>query len=219
NQSDENLWWIQLDSNRQPTGEAVRLTSAPGAIGGINLASDDKRLVFLKHSWQSDVYVASVEAKGARISEPRRLTLDERQDFPFDWSADSKNVIFISDRSGSFRIYQQPLDRTTPDLLVSGTENVAVPRLTPDGTHVLYLDFGKGAPPHQPISLIRVPLAGGTPQIVLQAAELNNHQCARLPATICIYSQGESGTLTFFTSDPFKGPEKQILQIKDDLPF
>jgi hypothetical protein len=68
------------------------------------------------------------------------------------------------------------------------------------------------------IALMRVPLAGGAPQKVLQAAWISNHQCARAPATLCLYSVAEPGALDFFSYDPMKGSGAQVYQLKDELP-
>lgn len=219
NQSDSNLWWVHLNRNGQPSGTPVRLTGEPGAIAGISLSADGKRLAFLKEAWQPDVYVADVEAGGKKISEPQRLTPDERRDFPYDWTTDGKQVIFTSDRSGTFQIYRQATDRTTPEVIVGGQESLAIPRLTPDGTQVLFLVYPQTGDRSATIPIMRVPLAGGPPQKVLEAPEIINHQCARLPATTCVYSQASENALTFFTFDPFQGRQKQVLEIKDDLPY
>jgi Tol biopolymer transport system component len=127
-------------------------------------------------------------------------------------------VIFISDRTGTFSIYKQGTNQTVPELLVGGNKEDVQPRLSPDGSQLLYAVYpnsGEGSPL---IPLMRMPLSGGAPQQILEATWISNHQCARAPATECIYSVVGEGELTFFTFDPFKGKGSQILQIKDDLP-
>ncbi len=220
NQSDSNLWAVQLNSNGEPSSAPVQLTSEAGAVGPITLAAGGKRLAFVKKHFQPDVYVANLEDRGLRIGEPQRLTFDDHDDYPYDWTPDSKAIIFASDRSGTFKIYKQGIDQTTPDLVVSDTSNLAIPRLSPDGTEVLYEVYStKWEPMSHVRPIMRVPLAGGAPQKVLEAMELMNHQCARAPSTVCVYSQAEKDALAFFTFDPVKGNPKQILRIKDDLPY
>jgi Tol biopolymer transport system component len=144
--------------------------------------------------------------------------LDDRQDFPFDWTADGKAVIFISDRTGAFKIYKQGIDQTVPELLVGGKDSVMHSRLNPDGTQLLYVGYPKSEDVHSSAPLVRVPFGGGTPQQVLQARSITNAQCARAPASLCLYSAITEGQLTFFTFDPFKGNGHQVFQVKDDLP-
>src|SRR5262249_14256262 len=66
--------------------------------------------------------------------------------------------------------------------------------------------------------LMRVPLAGGTPQKILEASWISNHQCARAPATLCLYSVIGEHELTFFTFDLEHGKGQQVFQINDDVP-
>jgi Tol biopolymer transport system component len=84
---------------------------------------DGKRLAYVKQGWQPDVYVARIESNGIRLQAPRLLTLDERQDLPWAWTPDSKQVIFGSDRDGSFHLFRQSPEQTTPELLVGGKEH------------------------------------------------------------------------------------------------
>ena len=108
NQNDSNIWWVKIDSQTsKPVGTPVRLTSSPGSVQHLSVADDGKRLAYLKQGWQPDVYVAKLESSGTRLSPPKRLTLDERQDFPFSWTPDGKQVIFASDRDGAFHIFRQ----------------------------------------------------------------------------------------------------------------
>ena len=102
NQDDSNLWEIEIDPlSLKPTTAPLRLTSDPGFVTTLSITSDGKRLAFFKHSIQPDVYVADLVDVGTGISTPRRLTLDERQDYPFAWSPDNKSVLFDSDHDGT----------------------------------------------------------------------------------------------------------------------
>ena len=64
---------------------------------------------------------------------------------------------------------------------------------------------------------MRVPLLGGTLQEIAKANFINNHQCSRAPANLCMYSVVSDHDITFFTYDPMKGPIAQVYQIKDDV--
>jgi dipeptidyl aminopeptidase/acylaminoacyl peptidase len=217
-QAESNLWIVPLNQQAEVSGAVTRLTNEPGVVAGISVSTDGKRLALLKGVPQPDVYVAQLEEHGTRLGEPRRLTLDDRQDFPFDWTSDGKAVIFASDRTGSFNIYRQAIDQTVPELLVGGKETATLPRLSPDGSQLLYLIYPTWDDTNSLIPLMRVPLSGGTPQRVLESRWISNHQCSRMPATVCIFSEAGDRDLTFFTFDPFKGRGSQIFQIKDEVP-
>jgi len=199
-------------------GTPVRLTSDPGEAFSISTSWNGRRIAYLKGVLQPDVYVAGLERRGG-ISEPRRLTLDDRVDLPFDWTPDGREVIFVSDRTGTFSIYKQATNQTVPELLVGGNKKEVVqPRLSPDGSQILYVVYPNSGENSSAIPLMRMPLSGGASQQVLEASWISNHQCARAPATECIYSVVGEGELTFFRFDPFKGRGSQCFQIKDDLP-
>ena len=216
-QLDSNLWSIRLGPQTEPDGPPVRLTNDPGVVFSVASSGDSKRIIYLKGVPQPDVYVGRLEHSGS-LSEPQRLTLDDRQDLPFDWTADGKEVIFISDRTGTFNVYKQAIGQAVPDVVVGGNQPVTEPRLSPDGTQLLYLVYPSAGESTSDIPLMRVPLAGGAPQAILKANWISNHQCARAPASVCIYSVVTEHDLTFFTFDPFQGQGSQVYQIKDDLP-
>lgn len=214
---DSNVWSIHLDKQTKPDGAPVRLTNDQGDVFSISLSGDGKRLVYVKGVPEPDVYVGTLDSSG-RLSEPQRLTLDDRQDLPFDWTPDGKQVIFISDRTGTFSIYKQALGQLLPDMLVRGTQPVTEPRLSPDGSQLLYVVYPAwGDPAYYEVPLMRVPLSGGPPQQLAKANWISNHQCARAPATVCVYSVVRDHEVAFYTFDPFKGTGSQIFELKDDF--
>jgi Tol biopolymer transport system component/DNA-binding winged helix-turn-helix (wHTH) protein len=212
-----NLWSVTLDPGGHPVGTPLRLTNDPGAVSSISISGDGKRIVYLKGLPQPDVYIARLDGS-ALVGEPVRLTLDDRQDLPFDWTPDSKSVIFISDRTGVFRVYRQAIDQTVPELLVGGTHPTLTARLSPDGTQLLYLIYPSWTDPISTTSLMRMPLAGGAPQPVLQGNVISNQQCARAPATECLYSIEKDDKFTLFSFDPLKGNGTQVYQVNDGVP-
>ena len=216
-QADSNLWSVRLDKEGRPTGDPIRVTEDQGVLLSVGISGGSKRIVYVKGEPQSDVYVADLQSSGA-INEPQRLTLDDRQDMPYEWTTDNKQVIFISDRTGSFQIYKQAIDQTMPDLLVGGAQPASLPRLSPDGTQILFVNYSSGNDPNYEVPLLSVPLSGGAPHQIARAKWISNHQCARAPATLCIYSVMSDNNLKFFTFDPLRGPGKKVYEIKDEIP-
>jgi Tol biopolymer transport system component len=201
NQNDSNVWWVKIDSQTgKPADTPTRLTSSPGSVQLIGAAADGKRLAYLKEGWQPDVYVARLEANGTKLRTPQRLTLDERRDLPWAWTPDSKQVLFGSDRDGAFHIFRQSPDQATPELLVGGRQQSMLTRLTPDGTQIVYLQYRQAFDNSGVVRMMRIPVNGGPPQLVLESPAITNLQCARLPSTLCLYSQVEEQRLTFSAS-------------------
>jgi Tol biopolymer transport system component len=151
---------------------------------------------------------------GQKLSPLRRLTLDENADFPYTWTPDSSAVIFVSDRNGIYQIYRQAPDQASPELLQGGPEDLTIVRLTPRGDSILFVVAPKRGAASNPVRLMRLPLSGGPPQLVLEAPGINNHQCARFPATICIVSELEPGRERFFTFDPVKGLGSELVNAR-----
>jgi Tol biopolymer transport system component len=206
NQQDTNLWWVRLDPTTvQPLGPATRLTSGHGIAVQLSLSNDGKRIALRRHAPQADIYVADLDRGGKGLSRIQRLTLDERIDYATSWTPDSKAVLFYSNRDGPFHIFKQDINATQPELLVGGRDDLYMPRLSPDGSSVLYVVRPKPGGPSNNAQVMRAPLAGGPPQFVLEESAIWDIQCARIPNTLCIYSKIENGQQTFFTFDPVRG--------------
>ena len=97
NQNDSNLWEIRVDTRTgKPMGPPRRVTHSTGAIlGEMSVTADGKRMVVAKVEYQSDVYISELEVGGRRLKSRRRLTLDDRNDYPGAWTPDSKTVVFL----------------------------------------------------------------------------------------------------------------------------
>jgi Tol biopolymer transport system component/DNA-binding winged helix-turn-helix (wHTH) protein len=213
NQNDSNIWAARLGWDGHIYGPASRLTATTGDVAAMSASADGKRLAYTKHWLQPDVYVAELNPAGTRLSTPKRLTLDERNDFPFAWTPDSKAVLFSSDRDGAYHIYKQAIDQSVPERLALGDEQAMAPRLTPDGASVLYVIWPKVGEIPAAGGLMRVPLAGGPPQAVVKQDAIGNVQCTRLPSALCIYDVRKMDQMSFFKFDPASGKSEELPQL------
>ena len=214
NYGDSNLWSVQLSSGTGRTsGVPSRITNDRALISAISVAADGKRMVLLRSSYQGDIYLADISKQGRHLSKPRRLTLDERNDWPSSWTSDNKAILFISQRDGLPHIFRQGVDETQPELLVGGNDIAGAPRLTPDGLSAIYAVSSKEGERSDNIKLMRVPLAGGPAQFVLEAPGIRMSECATLPSTLCVHDQIEPGSdyVRFFTFDPVGGNGTEVL--------
>jgi Tol biopolymer transport system component/DNA-binding winged helix-turn-helix (wHTH) protein len=215
NQNDSNLWAIKVDAKGNQTwGQPDRLTNGPDAKMSASISADSRHLLFLRRADAPEIYVAEVKA-GSSLGTLHRLSLDERRNMPFAWTPDGKSVIFTSDRDGAMHIFKQSIDQPAPDLLVGGDKNAHGARLNPDGSEILYLLNPSPTDADRRTQLMRVPLSGGTPQLVLAELGITNVQCARMPSTVCIFSKFSSNGLVFTTFDPAAGKEKELTRIED----
>jgi Tol biopolymer transport system component len=165
NDKDTNLWELQVDSSgAKVSGSPRRITSWVGlSLLDLSISADGKHLVFVNAGLQSDLYVAGLASKGG-LEPPRRFTLEGRNNLPSAWTPDGQALFFSSDRNGNWDIFKQRLQQRNAQDFVFGPGEQTEPRLSPDGSWVLYWDYvGKGAGASSPMRLLRVPIAGGAP--------------------------------------------------------
>jgi Tol biopolymer transport system component/DNA-binding winged helix-turn-helix (wHTH) protein len=216
--SDSNLWAIHTDSETgKPAGHSEQLTSWAGfSFTDFSSTNDGKRLAFLKLTSQSDVYVGALERNGTRLKTPRRLTLNDRNDWPLGWTADSSAVVFWSDRNGSWDVFRQALSQDNAEAIPTGPEDKWHARFSPDGGWFLYMALPQRHVPggSLPVRIMRVSGSGGPPQEVVRAAGTTDFRCARAPATLCVLDE-VNGDQTVFTSfDPVKGRGHEVFREK-----
>jgi Tol biopolymer transport system component len=220
-ETDTNLWGIKVDPRTgRPSGKPMQITNWSGfSLAGPNASADGKRLVFGRLIEQTDVYVGELEKGGARLkAPPRRLTLDERDDWPTAWIPNSNAILFDSDRSGTEAIYKQALDQDSAELLVSTSEVNRGAILSPDGAWIIYQstkpedDVGGRSAESQ---LRRVPISGGPSLLVLAAHGFDGHQCARAPATLCLMTEhtDDQRELVLTAYDPVKGRGREVARM------
>jgi DNA-binding winged helix-turn-helix (wHTH) protein/Tol biopolymer transport system component len=198
------------------TGKAAavpqRVTEGQGWIGGLSATSDGKRLVVSRGNTTRQVFITEPDPANHRWTAPRRLTLDTNESLATAWTADSKAVLFVSDRNGSWKLFKQNIDETTAEVLVEG-RSMRFPRLSADGLQVLYLVESQQGDHSLTASLMSKPLAGGPPRLVLRENGISNYQCARAPSQLCIFSRLVGSDHILASFDPEKGPGREITRI------
>jgi eukaryotic-like serine/threonine-protein kinase len=221
NSQDDNLWQIGINGQSgTPTDKPQRITQWAGSwLWGLSASADGKRLTFRKVTDRDQVYLGELAAGGTRMNPPRRLTNDEADDMPNAWTPDGKAVLFASYRSGSRGIFKQGIGEETAEPVVTGPQHhTGGPIVSPDGAWILYRELPKDLifGPSISIPLMRIPMGGGVPQLVLETRNLRRIACARAPASLCVLleaSQDEKQqTLTAF--DPLKGRGKVLRTIE-----
>ena len=233
-----SLW--QLDVNTRTgrvTGNPRRVTTFAGfAIRDFQITADGKRLALLKRSDQSDVYVGELEGNPPQLKEPRRLTQDDRIDWPGRWTLDSKAMLFFSDRPGNLDIFKQRAGDENAERIITGTDDKRMPQMSPDGAWILYLAWSKPEGQSAPETgrVMRFPLAGGPPEEVLEVKgypgsaraqregfllTLRGHPDFHCPITAglpCVLSEIERNQLVFSTFDPLRGRKGELARINLD---
>jgi Tol biopolymer transport system component len=179
----------------------------------LNATADGRQIAFVEGQVQADVYVGTLKPKQRTLSSAVRLTQDEWDEFPMAWTADSRSVLFTSFRNGQWQILQQALGAHLARRLSVGDRDARAPRVTPDGRSLLFFTRPKGEAWNspEPVSLMRLPLSGGEPSLVLRAAGYGPVSCAHSPATRCAIGQRQSPTrFAFYALDPQGGRGREL---------
>ena len=215
--NDDNLWEIGIDGDAgTPIGKSKRITQWAGfSLENLSASANGKRLTLQKSMFQEQVYLGELAAGGTRLNPPRRLTNDEANDMPTAWTPDSRAVLFGSDRNGPWGIFKQEINQDTAEPVVAGSQhNVASGRLSADGAWILYPEDPNTFSPSTP--LMRIPVSGGVPQLVVKTKGLPRFRCARALANLCVLIEPspDEKQITVTALDPMKGRGKVLRTIE-----
>src|SRR5207247_9363415 len=136
-----DLWEVRTDkASVLPLGMPIRLISWPRInLSSLSATADGAHVVALEAIFESQVYVADLEARGTRLkSEPHPVIHGEATDFATAWTPDSQAILVASDVNGSWDIYKQKLSGKNLELLSTGPGFKMAPQLSPDGKWILY---------------------------------------------------------------------------------
>ena len=141
--SEREATGIDSISIDERTGKAAaplqRVTEGQGWIGRLSATADGKRLVVSRENTTRQVFITESDPSSNHgWKAPRRLTLDTNESLATAWTADSRAVLFVSDRNGTWKLFKQNIDETTAEVLVEG-RSMRFPRLSTDSLEVLYL--------------------------------------------------------------------------------
>jgi eukaryotic-like serine/threonine-protein kinase len=217
--SSSNLWELSVDPQSGAAhGKPRHLTEWSGFdIGSLTATSDGKRLAFVRDSSHRSVFVGDLANNGDQLLNPRRLTMDEYQNWPHAWTADSRSVVFTSARGGHLGIYKQGVDGTTPQVIASSPAlDMDVPRLSPDGSWVVFMARPHNPPPGTDPHLYRVPLSGGVPEAVFPMKRAYGFfWCTSRAAGFCSYFSraADPRELILTAFDALGGKGKELLRI------
>jgi Tol biopolymer transport system component len=140
---------------------------------------------------------------------PRRLTFSDSYDNAYDWTSDSKSVLFDSNRNGTWDIFRQALDQGAAEKLVAGGIR---PAMGPDGISFLYFAVTTSWKGVGPARIARVALEGGPPQSLGDVQNARVIRCART-ADLCVVSEPDRKEMVLYAVDPVKGKGRELLRV------
>jgi serine/threonine protein kinase len=221
--SSHELWEVKTDLTTGALLEKPRkVTTVPGnsnsTLLGLSVTVTGKQAMVLVQSYQNSVFVGDFDQPPPRISNVHRLTLDDQTNYPHAWTADSRAVIFESNRNGGYDLFTQAIDQRTPKAIVATPMTEVLPQLGPDGHFVLYAMRTPRPAAYYKVGmykLMRVPVEGGTPQEVPIDGPLDEFRCALDAGKRCVLRTTVEGqSRTFYDLDPVRGRGAELARTK-----
>ncbi len=216
--SDSNLWIMAVNSTTGlPSVPPRRRTQwTDFRIDDLSASADGTRFCFIRRNELSNVYVGELQAHATRLTQIRRVTAEEANSWPTDWTRDSRAVLLQSDRNREDRVYKQGIYKDSSEVMVmaSAPGDVGSPRLSPDGRWLLYMSNEQGAG-HAKTRLMRMPVDGGPAQQVFADDSFIDYHCSRTPGGACIVNERRGNVVIASLLDPINGRGPKILEAKD----
>jgi len=220
-----NYWTMQLDANTGlPTEKPRKITNWAGfCLNNTSVTKDSKQLAFQEWVGHNTVDMADLEKAGTRIRNAKPFTLNEG-DAIADWTADGKSVLIAQNRGDHYALFKQSMDSEVPDPIVpsTGGGSVMAAAISPDGKWVVFQIWPvSSGTPIQP-KIMRVPLRGGSQQLLFPVAVGSGFSCARHPSNLCVLVEPSADHTMMLVSalDPIlgkRGPEIARFDIDPDL--
>lgn len=182
------------------------------SVSQMSATLDDRRLAIIRASKQADVYAATLAGDGS-LNEPRRITLDDRDDRPTGWMPDGETLLFESNRNGTWDVFRQSLDAAAAEQVAAGPGDQFAAQSAPGGGAILYWSSSEGVPDTR---LMRVPAEGGPATMVLQAAPNAEFRCASAevrPQSPCVLAEfaGQKMSVSGFDwHTGTRGPQQEL---------
>lgn len=215
----DQLWEVKTDlATGRFLGAAHRVGDAgdPDQIRmwGVSATADGRDLMVLRGSDRGAVFIGDFKDSPPLIKQIRRLTMDDRTNFPHAWTPDSRAVIFESNRNGGFDLFKQNWDERTPKVIVASALTEMLAQMAPDRHWVLYAardDAGS----LKDFRLMRVPIQGGALEEIPIGGPLDEFRCALNPGTRCVLRITLPGQYyVYYDLDPIRGKGRELARTK-----
>jgi serine/threonine protein kinase len=202
--------------------KARRVTDWVGfSMNTPSVTSDGKRVAFLRtSSGYGTSYLADLDAGGTSIRNLKHFTLEDGDDAIPDWTSDSRAVIITKNRGDHYGIYKRDLKGETEEPIVTeGKDGLLISaQVSPDGKWILILVFPIPGGSFAPHPVMRVPISGGSPELILTLPRWSTVNCARPPSNICVVAEPttDGKQLIVSTFDPVKGRGPELTRFDVD---
>jgi len=215
-QPGNSLWGIEVEAaSGLPEGAPRKITETTGFWWqALSASADGKRMVFANTRSEADVYVGDLQGDGGRLAQPRRLTLDDRDDVLSGWTSDGRSVLFASDRNGSLDLFKQGLDDRSAESVLGGQDEELGAITGPNEAGILFWQAQVKEGVMQAGRLMRLAPGGGPPEMVLDAGTEPLAVRVKCAARSCVVAERpQPDQVVFSALDPVKGKQGPLAKI------
>ena len=197
------LW--EVDKRGNPTQVPI---GAGNTVAQMSATADGKRLVLIRENRQSDAYVATITGND-HLADARRVTLDDRDDFPSGWLSDGRAILFASTRNGTLDVFRQAIDSSTAEQMASGPEQQFGAEAVFGGKTILYWSSAEGA---AKMRLMKTPAGCGPADVLFEAPQGSSFHCAAAVPTcyLATIRDGKVDLSRFTVDHPERTPAKTL---------
>lgn len=140
-----SLWRADISSRFRVEGPPQRLTT--GTENVLQPSAAGEVIAFSSVSENKNVWGLSADPNTGRVSgEPVRLTSSAAEDILPVPSADGRKLAFASNRAGKVHVWFKDLETGAETALTSSAVNELPWLLGPDGSRIVYCEFGDAGP-------------------------------------------------------------------------
>jgi eukaryotic-like serine/threonine-protein kinase len=215
-----DFWATHLDARAASfAGKPEQVTHSDGyCMEHVSSTNDSRKLVFRRFNRQNTIEVADVDPGGTRLRPPLHFSTLECLEFPDGWTADSREVIFHSNRDQTWQVYRQPLaggpaipirTKRSPD------DGIGFVTTSPDGSWVFY--FRHPGDKRAPSELMKSPIAGGEPSTIFSGPSfIDTPRCSHAPANLCAVAWLDKDEMVFASFDAIHGRGRELVRVPVD---
>jgi serine/threonine protein kinase/Tol biopolymer transport system component len=214
-----DFWVTRLDARAASlAGKPEQVTHSDGyCVDHPSSTNDGRKLVFRRHTFPHTIDVADLDPGGTRITPPRHFSQGEGQEFPHGWTADSRELIFTSNRDQMLGVYRQPIDGgpATP-IWTTHSPNLDIGFVTtsPDGNWLFYFRR-PGATNMRVHELMKRSIAGGEPSTLFTGSFIDAQpRCSHAPVNLCAVAWLDKDELVFTSFDAVHGLDRELGRIR-----
>ena len=125
---------VEFDARREAVvGVPIPILKSTRPIRDHEISPDGQWVAFMESGTQEDLFVARIDG-----TQYRRLTDDTFRDRAPSWSPDGRQLVFYSDRSGSYELWRIRPDGIPPEQITAFGGGANFTAWSPDGTRLAF---------------------------------------------------------------------------------